>query len=251
MSGSGAGSTVLDSLRADFDKAMAQPTTLQRYRALQSVVAGCEKLHKKVTRNLKENQKDETYLEAEKRYITKHETKLDALAQGLFRCYESPGKARETLDRLCGDYDTNYALEVVRLGIRRLAKPVGLDILGIKSEGRRVAEEYFESTLLPSLEKLIPDHGDYIKLKRLDVDERYEKVLHEIEMGRQAVAAVEAGLKKYRKELETAAKALTEEEVGELSTEELAERLMILPPKMREAILDAKREAMKKPRDSL
>lgn len=208
----------------------------------------CEKLHKKVTKSLKEHQKDETYLEAEKRYITKHETKLDALAQGLFRCYESPGKARETLDRLCGDYNTNYALEVVRLGIRRLAKPLGFDVLGIKSDSRRVAEEYFESTLLPSLEKLIPDHGDYIKLKRLDVDERYAKVLHEIEIGRQAVAAVEAGRKKYRNELETAAKALSEEEVSQLNAEEASERLLLLPVKMREALLEAKLDSTKKPR---
>ncbi|WP_420405873.1 hypothetical protein [Nisaea sp.] len=246
MSASGAGSSVLDSLRAEFDKAMAQPTMLLRYRALQSVVTDCQKLHRKVTRSLKEHQKDETYLELEKRYITKHEMKLDALAQGFFRCYESPGKARETLDQLCGNYDTNYALEVVRLGIRRLAKPVGFDLFGIKSESRRVAEEYFESTLLPSLEKLIPDHGDYMKLKRLDVEARYETVLHEIEIGRQAVAAVEAGLKKYRSELETAAKSLGEEEVCELNAEEAAERIGLLPAKMREAILAAQLEASKK-----
>jgi hypothetical protein len=246
MSGSGAGSPVLDNLRAAFDKAMALPTMLQRYRALQNVVTDCQKLHRKVTRSLKEHQKDETYLELEKRYITKHEMKLDALAQGLFRCYESPGKARETLDQLCGNYDTNYALEVVRLGIRRLAKPVGFDILGIKSESRRVAEEYFESTLLPSLEKLIPDHGDYIKLKRLDVEERYEKVLHEIEIGRQAVTAVEAGLKKYKSELETAAKAMSEEEVSQLNAEEASDRLLLLPAKMREAVLETKLEALKK-----
>lgn len=227
---------------------MALPTTLERYRALYSVFLDCEKLQKKVTRNLKEHQKDETYLEVEKRYITKHEMKLDALAQALFRVYESPGKARETLDHLCGDYDTSYALEVVRLGIRRLAKPLGFDILGIKSDSRRVAEEYFESTLLPLLEKLIPDHGDYIRLKRLDVDARYEKVLHEIEIGRQAVAAVEAGMKKYKKELETAAKALSEEEVEQLSAEEAAERIQLLPPKMRDAILKAQLEELKKPR---
>ncbi|WP_193182543.1 hypothetical protein [Nisaea sediminum] len=246
MSGSGAGSAVLDKLRAAFDKAMAKPTMLQRYRALQSVVADCQKLHRKVTRSLKENQKDETYLELEKRYITKHEMKLDALAQGLFRCYESPGKARETLDQLCGNYDTNYALEVVRLGIRRLAKPLGFDVLGIKSESRRLAEEHFENTLLPSLEKLIPDHGDYIKLKRLDVEARYEKVLHEIEIGRQAVTAVESGLKKYKSELETAAKALSEEEVSQLSAEEASDRLLLLPAKMREAVLETKLEALKK-----
>jgi len=243
------GSAVLDSLRAAFDEAMTRPGTLQRFRALLPIVAECRKLQKKVARNLKAHQKDEAFLEIEKRYIAKHEMKLDALAQGLFRCYDNPGKARETLDQLCENYDTDYALEVVRLGIRRLAKPLGFDILGIKSDNRRLAEDYFENALLPSLEKLIPDHGDYLKLKRLDVEARYEAVLHEVEIGRQAVAAVEAGLKKYMRELEIAAAALSEDEVSQLSAGEAAERLQLLPEKMRKAILDAQLEALKEPRE--
>lgn len=251
MDDSGSGAAVLDSLRGKFDNAMAETTNLRKFRALLDVVSETQSLRSKVTRNLKEHQKNESYLELEKRFLTKHETKLDVLAQGLFHCYDSPGKARETLDRLCTDYDTQYALEVVRLGIRRLAKPLGFDILGIKSDTRKVAETFFETTLLPTLEKVIPDHGDYMKLKRLNVEERYDTVLHEIEMGRQAVTAVEAGLKKYKGEAETVAKMLADEEVAELNSEEAAERLMLLPAKMREAIYAAEREALQKPRGAL
>ncbi|MEQ8335374.1 hypothetical protein [Nisaea sp.] len=240
----GTNSTVVEALRARFDQAMSEPDTVKRFRGLVNLVEDAQVLRAKVSKGLKEHQKSEALLEAEKRFVTKHETKLDSLAQGFFNCYASPGKARAALDQLCANYDSQYVLDVIRLGVWRLSKPLGFDLFGIKSDARRISEAFFENSLLPVLEKIIPDQGDYLKLKQLDVEERYEKILHEIEMSRMAMAAVEASLKKAQAQLETEAKAMPEDVVETLSTADAAERLKALPPKMREAIFEARREAL-------
>jgi len=244
MNSSGENSTALESLRAEFDRVMSEPDAVTRFRNLVELVEEARHLQSKVDKTLKEEQKSESYLEVEKRFVTKHETKLDTLASGLFNCYATPGKAREALDLLCAKYDAQYVTDVVRLGVWRLSKPLGFDLFGIKSESRRLAESIFEKSLLPSLEQIIPDHGDYLKLKRLNVEERYEKILHEIEMCRKALAAVEVVRKKFQAQLEIDAKSMTEEDVSRLSTADAAERLKALPAKMREALFEAQREAL-------
>lgn len=244
MGDSGNSSAALDALRAQFDQAISEPETVKRFRELMDVMEGARHLRSKVNKSLKEHQKSEAFLEVEKRFVTKHETKLDALAQGFFNCYATPGKARAALDQLCDNYDSQYVLDVVALGVWRLSKPLGFDLLGIKSESRRLAEAFFEQNLHPALEKTIPDHGDYLKLKRLNVEERYEKVLHEIEMCRKAAAAVETALKKIKDRFATEAKSMPEEDVEKLSAAEAVERLKVLPPKMQEAIFEAQKEAL-------
>ncbi len=242
MDSSDSSSKAIDKLRARFDQIMSESDAVKRFRELIELLEETGLQKSRVNKGLKESQKSEAFLEVEKRFVTKHETKLDGLAQGFFNCYASPGKAREALDDLCVKYDTNYVLDVVRLGVRRLSKPLGVDLLGIKSEARQMAEVSFEKKLLPDLEKIIPDHGDYMKLKRLNVEKRYEKVLLEIEMWRKASAAVESTLKKFEDKLDVEAKGMSEEDIERLSDSEAAERLRVLPAKMREAIFDAQRE---------
>ncbi|WP_028465748.1 hypothetical protein [Nisaea denitrificans] len=237
-------SAALDALRAQFDQAMSEPDTVKRFRVLLDVTDGARHLRSKVDKSLKEHQKSETFLEVEKRFVTKHETKLDALAQGFFNCYATPGKARAALDQLCDNYDTQYVLDVVALGVWRLSKPLGFDLFGIKSEARQVAEAFYEKNLHPALEQAIPDHGDYLKLKRLNVEERYGKVLEDIEMCRKAAAAIEVVLKKYRDRFATEAKSMSEEDVEKLSPAEAVERVKALPLKMQEAIFEAQKEAL-------
>ena len=244
MDDSGNNSGALEALRADFDQVMSEPDAVKRFRNLVELVEDARHLQSKVGKTLKEEQKSESFLEAEKRFVTKHETKLDALASGFFNCYANPGKARESLDQLCAKYDSQYVIDVIRLGVWRLSKPLGFDLLGIKSENRRLAENTFEKSLLPALEKIIPDQGDYLKLKRLNVEERYEKIQHEIEMCRKALAAVDVVLKKFQAQLEIDAKSMPEEDVSRLSSADAAERLKALPAKMREAIFEAQREAL-------
>ncbi|MEO9901831.1 hypothetical protein [Nisaea sp.] len=237
-------SASIDALGSRFDQAMSEPDAINRFRDLLDVVEEARHLQSKVGKSLKEHQKSESFLETEKRFVTKHETKLDALAQGFFNCYAVPGKARTALDQLCDSYDTQYVLDVVGLGVWRLSKPLGFDLFGIKSEARQLAETFYEKNLHPALEKAIPDHGDYLKLKRLNVEERYEIVLHDIETCRKAAAAVEVALKKYRDRFATEAKSMPEEEVEKLSPAEAVERLKVLPAKMQEAIFEAQKEAL-------
>tara|TARA_E500000305_G_scaffold79981_1_gene65736 strand:- start:3296 stop:4054 length:759 start_codon:yes stop_codon:yes gene_type:complete len=244
MDDSNNSSAAIDALRGLFDQAMSEPDAIKRFRILLDVVDEARHLQSKVNKNLKEHQKSETFLEVEKRFVTKHETKLDALAQGFFNCYATPGKARAALDQLCDSYDSQYVLDVVALGVWRLSKPLGFDLFGIKSEARQMAEAYYDKNLHPALEKAIPDHGDYLKLKRLNVEERHEKVLQDIEMCRVAAATVEVSLKKFRDQFATEAKSMSEADVEKLSPAEAVERVQALPPKMQEAIFEAQKEAL-------
>ena len=155
----------------------------------------------------------------------------------------TPGKARAALDQLCDSYDAQYVFDVVSLGVKRLSRPLGMELFGIKSETRVMAEKFYEKNLLPALQKAIPDHGDYLKLKRLDVDERYSKVLEDIENCRKASVAIEADLKKYRDRFAVEAKAMTEKDVDRLSMPVALARFKILPPDMRKTAIEARQEA--------
>lgn len=237
MSASEADSPSLESFESEFAVAASEADVVKRFRALFDLVYRIKKAHSRIGKKLKEFEKSERYLEIEKRFLTKHETRLDALGQALFQTYSNPAKARETLDQLSGSYDPRYVMDVVKLGPWRLGRLLGVNLLGLKSESRRIAEAYYDKSILPALEIIVPDHGDYIKLKKLDVEARYDAVLADLEAARKTLATVEAAMKKYANELEIAAKSMLPDDIARLTDEEVAERLMLLPAKMREAEL--------------
>ena len=244
MSESDDRSASLETLRAQFEEALLEQDSAKRLRLLLDLTEDATDLELQINESLKKHQKSESFLEVEKRFVTKHETKLDALAKGFFNCYVTPGKARAALDQLCDAYDTQYVLNAVALGVKRLSKPLGMELFGIKSEARMIAEAFYEKNLRPALEKVIPDHGDYLKLKRLDVEERFSKVLQDIESCRKASVAIEADLKKYRDRFAAEAKSISDEDVNRLPVPVAVARFKILPPNMRESAFEAHTETL-------
>ena len=135
---------------------------------------------------------------------------------------------------------TRSTSSAVALGVKRLSKPLGVEMLGI--DEARIAEAFYEKNLRPALEKVIPDHGDYLKLKRLNVEERFSKVLQDRESYRKAsVGEVDlrnTGISSWRSEINI------RRGCNRLPVPVAVARFKILPRNMRESAFEAHTETL-------
>ncbi len=192
---------------------------------------------------LKEQRKLRQEYEAEMTFLNRHSFKLDAVYRVLAGTYSSPRKAMTVVNDLCRSYPPEYVMEVVRLGSYRLGNPLGMNLLGIKSQSRVDADEHYERSVVPALMEVLPDQRIYLELKQRSIESQHERSVAQVTELTSRRFALEGAAKEYEKEQRIMAASMQPEDIEKLDDEEKGMRIMLLPERQREAELARMREA--------
>ncbi|MCR9176054.1 MAG: hypothetical protein NXI19_08645 [Alphaproteobacteria bacterium] len=223
-------------------KAVAASDRIDTLRAYVTLIDQSYKVLERVRRKVKTLDGEVRRLQDDHTFFRRHEAKVDALHQALRGCYAHPNKVLRTLEDMVAAYPTEYVFEVCRLGVWRLGTPSGWGFLWMTSPERQAAAATYEAEVLPAIGQVLPDHRDFVALRKSDIVEQFEQASKLASSQRQALAALEGAMPKWTEEMRGAAHALKQGEVDRLTQEEREVRRQLLAP--RETDLDEVDEAV-------
>ena len=224
-------------------EAMSIKDVIMRFRALGVLVDMVLMEIARTDKVLKEQRKLRQEFEAEMTFINRHSFKLDAVYRALSGTYSSPRKAMTVVNDLCRSYPLEYVMDVVKLGSYRLGNPLGMNLLGIKSQSRVDADENYERAVVPVLLEVLPDQRIYLELKQRSIESQHERSVNQVTELTSRRFALEGAAKDYEKEQRVIAASMQPEDIAKLDDEEKGMRIMLLPERQREAELARVREA--------
>jgi hypothetical protein len=168
-------------------------------------------------------------------FVQRHAQKVEAALVAMRLCYSNPNKVMRGLEEMLGSYPVEYVYEVCRLGIWRLGKPIGWSLLWMQSAERVAAAEIYENSVLPALAQMLPDHLDYVTLRRNKIDDLFEEGQRKVSDQRKLVAGIEANMPKWTEEMKSAAHALKPADIAALSAEEAVVHSQLMGAPLKEA----------------
>ena len=223
-------------------KAVAASDRIDTFRAYTNLIAHGHKALDRVRRKVKTLDGETRRLTDDHTFFQRHEAKIEALHHALRQCYAHPNKVLRTLDDMVAAYPVEYVFEVCKLGVWRLGTPAGWSFLWMISPERQSAAAMYESEVLPMIGQVLPDHRDFMALRRSNIAEQFEQASKVAASQRQSLAAIEGAMPKWTEEMKGAAHALKQSEVDRLTQEEREVRRQLLAP--RETDLDDVDEAV-------
>lgn len=161
-------------------------------------------------------------------FVQRHAHKVDAALVAMRTCYSNPNKVMRGLEEMLASYPVEYVYEVCRLGIWRLGKPIGWSLLWMQSPERVAAAAIYEQSVLPALAQMLPDHLDYVTLRRNKIDDLMEEAQRKVSDQRKVVAGIAANMPKWTEEMKSAAHALKPVDIALLSGEEMEVHTQLL-----------------------
>ena len=171
-------------------------------------------------REVRKSDKQYTQLRDDIAYFERHKFKVDAAFRAMRETYRNPSKALKDLELLCRQYPAQHVYELCQQGSHRLGSAKGWNVLGIKSIERADADENYNDHVLRALSQLLPDHGDYLRLRDEGIEASYEEVKESLDELRSSISAIEAHLPMWTQEMTNIAKKMGREEILQLNDNE-------------------------------
>ena len=224
------------------DRARNSGDLVDRLRSFSTLIAAANGLITRIKRITREHEKNLKQVEAEIEFLARHKAKEDLAFRTLRNTYSAPEKALETFNTLCRTYAPDYVMEVVKLGSYRLGAAIGMNLRGMRMEGRNEADVNYEKAVIPALANIVADQRAYLELKGTSLQDEHEEVPKFVSTIADQRLALEAAVREYERERKDAAISMEARDIKRLDTDEFKLRLALLPPKQRNAEMEALRE---------
>lgn len=214
-------------------KAVAAGNRIETLRAYIVLIDRGHKATQKARAAAKAMDREVARLRDDHIFFKRHEAKVETLHQALRLCYGNPNKVLRTIDEMISAYPVEYVFEVCKLGVWRLGTPIGWAFLWMISPERQAAALTYETEVLPVIAQVLPDHVDFMALRRSDIVEQFEQANKAAATQRQTLGALEGALPKWTEELKSVAHSLKQDELDRLTVEEReVRRRLVIPPEV-------------------